>query len=272
MRYCTGYLFAGLALTVALAAACPGSVISIGGPGSISTSDGTSGSLALLDKGEQATALYEYAIASSDGEVTLTFVVTNTSPAVVGSESEGQADAPCISDIFFSVPSGVTGMTFRTADGVNAAVSGWEFTFDPDAEPDKGFGFLMSRFDSWLDGGPPGSPAPVIGSLYDPDITDEPGSPVASPCAFVFTLAFGGGMPAGLSDDWFVDASMLGDPAYIAAAKFMGGANGGSGTVTDRDTPPTPVPASLTLAVLGLAAAAAARRRTKASRDSRACT
>jgi hypothetical protein len=225
-------------LMISLAAA--GSVVNIGGTGAISTSDSPNGPLGLLDGGEVATAQLVYSINTSGGVTTLTLTVTNTSPAVLGTDATTTPDAPVISDIMFSVPTDVTGMTLNSVGGVTGS-AGWDFSFDPNAEPSKGFGFLKNEFDAFLDGGPPG-PAPVIASIFDPNINDGPGDPVASPVMFVFTLAFSGGLPAGFSADWFTDGNRLGDPEYLAAAKFMSGANGGSGTVTDGELPPPPPP------------------------------
>jgi len=234
-------------LMLPLAAA--GSVVDIGGTGAISTSAPPNGPLGLLSGAEVATAELAYTISTSGGVTTLTLTVTNTSPAVLGTDAVTIADAPVIRDIMFSAPTDVTGMTLDTVNGVSASMTGWDFTFDPDAVPAHGFGFLMDNFDAFADGGPPHSPAPVIASIYDPDITDGPGDPVASPVMFVFTLAFAGGSaPAGFDADWFTEGNRLGDPTYIAAADFMSGANGGSGTVTGTRRPPFPtVPAPTAL-------------------------
>jgi len=238
-------------LALALAAlpvSAQASVIQIGGPGSVSLSDPPNGPLGLLSEGETATATFDFALSGS----TLTLTVTNTSPAVTGTESPTVPDAPVISNMLFSAPSAVTGMSFVSAGGIAGNLTGWDFIFDPDNAPSSGFGFLRRVFDVGLEGGPgPGSPDPVIASIYDPNISDSPGDPIASPLAFVFNLTFGGGIPAGFSADWFVDNTILGDPDYLAAAKFLSGANGGSGTVTNV----VPEPATLVLLVTGAAAA-----------------
>jgi hypothetical protein len=229
------------------------SVIDIGGTGAVST-DSVYGSQGLLSGGETATATFEFTVSGS----TLTLTVTNTSPSIPGTEVP-TGDAPVISDMFFHVPSAVEDMVFLTGAGVAAASSGWDFIFDPDNAPENGFGFLKKVFDAGLEGGPgPGSPDPVIASLNDPDLTDGPGDPkLASPVDFVFTLLFSGGdAPAGFSGDWFTDPDILGDPVYMAAAKFMSGANGGSATVTDGvdgGGNQVPAPASIMSLFAGLA-------------------
>jgi len=242
---------------VMLPFAAAGSIVDIGGTGAISTSSPPNGPLGLLGGGEVATAELVYSISTSGGVTTLTLTVTNTSPAVFGTDAVSVADAPVISDIMFSVPTDVTGMTLTTVDGVSASTTGWDFAYDPDAEPSHGYGFLKNNFDAFVDGGPPGNPAPVIASIHDPDINDGPGDPVASPVMFVFTLAFtGGSAPIGFSADWFVEGNRLGDPTYIAAADFKSGANGGSGTVTGTGRPlfPTvPAPTALLSVFSGLA-------------------
>ncbi len=240
-----------------LSIAATGSVIDIGGAGAVSTSDPPYGPLGLLSEGEVGTAVLQYTL--SDGGVTLTLTVTNTSPAVTGTESPTTPDAPVISAVMFSVPTVITGMTLDTVDGEAASGTGWDFTFDPNAVPSTGFGFLKNNFDAFVDGGPGGGPgpSPVIASVNDPDITDGPGDPIASPVDFVFTLTFGGGFPSGFDADWFIDPSKLGDPTWLAAADFMSGANGGSGPVTNGTLRPggetVPAPAALMSLMSGLA-------------------
>ncbi len=171
--------------------------IYIGGSGAISTDD-VFGPLGLLSGGETATATLDFSVTGS----TLTLTVTNTSPSVPGTEVP-TGDAPVIKDIFFNSPSVIDAMTLLTAGGVSAASSGWDFTFDPDSLPSSGHGFLKGLFDDALEGGPgPGSPDPVIASIYDPNIFDGPGDPTASPVDFVFALSFQGDIiPAGFSGD-----------------------------------------------------------------------
>ena len=245
-------------LTLPLTA--PASVINIGGTGAVST-DSVYGSQGLLSGGETATATFDFNVSGS----TLTLTVTNTSPSMPGTEVP-TGDAPVISDMFFHVPSAVEDMVFLTGAGVVGALSGWDFIFDPDKTPSTGFGFLKKVFDADLDGGPgQDSPDPVIASLNDPDLTDGPGDPkLASPVDFVFTLLFSGGQaPVDFSGDWFTDPDILGDPVYLAAAKFMSGANGGSATVTDGVdyvVNPVPEPAALLLVCTGLLGLAAGRR------------
>lgn len=234
-------------VAVASASAC---TVYIGGPGAIST-DSVYGDMGLLSGGETATAIYELSLSGN----VLTLTVTNTSPAVLGIDAPLVPDAPVISDMFFQVPSAVTAMTYLTGGGVAAEDSGWDFVFSPGNTPYTGFGFLQKVFDVYMDGGPgPGSPDPVISSIYDPDIFDGPGNPLASPVDFTFSLTFlGGSAPAGFSADWFCDGTILGNPEYIAAAKFMSGANGGSATVTNDDPPPpVPEPAALVSLCAGL--------------------
>jgi hypothetical protein len=234
------------AMAVASASAC---TVYIGGPGAISTDD-VYGDEGLLSGGETATAIFDLSLSGS----TLTLTVTNTSPAVLGTEAPVIPDAPVISDMFFQVPSAVTGMTYLTGGGVAAAISGWDFVYSPNNTPSSGFGFLQKVFDAGLNGGPgPGSPDPVISSIYDPNIFDGPGNPLASPVDFTFSLAFpGGSEPAGFSTDWFCDLTILGDPVYLAAAKFMSGANGGSATVTDPPPVTVPEPAAIVSLCAGL--------------------
>lgn len=238
-----------------------GCILEIGGLGAVSTSDPPLGDLGLLDGGEVATATFGYVVTPTATGVTLTLTVTNTSPAVTGTESPTVPDAPVITDIFFGVPTEVATMTFTSAAGVAGGSSGWGFSFDPNGNPSSGFGFLQNVFDVGAEGGPgPGEPDPVIASINDPDIFDGPGDPLASPVDFIFELTFvGGTIPSGFSNEWFCDAAILGNPDYIAAAKFISGANGGSGTVTNF----VPEPASILALAMGLMAAGAARRRKK---------
>lgn len=246
------------AMAVASASAC---TVYIGGPGAIST-DSVYGDQGLLSGGETATATFELSLSGN----ILTLTVTNTSPAVLGTDAPVIPDAPVISDMFFQVPSAVTGMTYLTGGGVAAASSGWDFMFSPNNTPSTGFGFLKKVFDVGLNGGPgPGSPDPVIASINDPNIFDGPGDPLASPVDFTFSLAyFGGTAPAGFSADWFCDPTILGDPEYLGAAKFMSGANGGSATVTDGDPPPSvPEPAAIMSLCTGLAVLGGLRLRRK---------
>lgn len=251
----------GLMIAVVLAAlplSASACILNIGGPGAIST-DETYGSQGLLSGGETATAIFELTLSGN----ILTLTVTNTSPAVLGTDAPLVPDAPVISDMFFSVPSVVTGMTFLTAGGVAAASSGWDFVFSPDSAPSSGFGFLKNVFDVGIEGGPgPGSPDPVIASIYDPNIFDGPGDPLASPVDFTFALTFAGGvMPVGFSDEWFCDMTILGNPDYVAAAKFTSGANGGSATVTDP--PPVIIPEPTTLALFATGLLAMGYRRSR---------
>ena len=252
-----------LTLTALLVICSPAwsAVMQIGGPGCVSTSDPPWGALALLCGGEKATADVEFDISSTDDGAVLTLCVTNTSPAVPGADMSGIADAPVICDVLFGVPEVVTGMSLRTVNGAAAASSGWYFEFDPDSCPGTGFGFLRSDFDGWLAGGPPGKPAPVIASIYDPDITDGPGDAVASPVYFVFLLGFGGAVPSGFSADSFCDGACMGDPEYMGAGRFMSGANGGSGTVTASVQQVVPAPGAAVLLLAGLAGLAVGRRR-----------
>ena len=233
------------------------SVVYIGGEGAVSTSDEPNGSLGLLSNGEVATATLEYSVNEIGGTAYLTLTVTNTSPAVLGTEAPTTPDAPSISDIMFNAPCVVSNMTLLTVGGESAADTGWDFAYDVNGEPGRGFGFLKAEFDAYADGGAPGDPAPVIASIFDPDLTDGPGKPtLASPIDFVFTLSFvGSQIPANFCADWFVNKDTLCLPTYIAAAKFVSGANGGSGTVTD-DPPLVPAPASLMLLLAGLAGVA----------------
>ena len=246
---------------ILLAASVPasGTILEIGGEGAISTSPSPYGEMGLLDMGEVATATFGYVIVPTATGATLTLTVTNTSPAVLGIEAPVIPDAPVISDIFFSVPQVISGVTFISAGGTAAASSGWEFTYDPDGAPSSGFGFLKSVFDVGLEGGPdPVGLDPVIASIYDPDIYDGPGDPLASPVDFVFELTFVGGvLPPGFTSDWFIDNVVLGYPDYIGAAKFMSGADGGSGTVTNV----VPEPATIVCVLGGILGAAALRRK-----------
>lgn len=242
-----------LSLTVILAVlpcAASASVVQIGGVGAIST-DGVYGSQGLLSGGETALALFDFSISGT----TLSLTVTNISPAVLGTDAPLVPDAPVMSDMFFLTPSVITGMQFLTANGGPATGSGWIFTYDPNDTPSHGFGFLKKVFDGGLQGGPgtPTDPDPVIESVYDPDITDGPGNPkLASPVVFTFALSFfNNEIPSGFGGNWFTDRTILGDPEYLAAAKFMSGANGGSATVTDG-VQPIPEPASVALALVGL--------------------
>lgn len=254
-----------VALIMATALCASGSVLQIGGPGAISTTDGAYGSQGLLSGGETATATFGYVVNPTATGADLILTVTNTSPAVTGSEAHSRADAPVISDVFFSIPDAITGVQFVSAGGVQAANSGWNFQFERNGTPSKGFGFLKNVFDVGLEGGPQsGSPDPVISSINDPNINDGPGDPFASPYNFVFSLTFAGNQaPAGFNDGWFVNSQILGSPDYIAAAKFMSGANGGGGTVTNGNVVPEPATIGLFLTSLGLLAV----RRRKATSD-----
>jgi hypothetical protein len=256
-----GLVMAAVVVLAVLPLSASACIIPIGGPGAISTDD-TYGSQGLLSGGETATATFELTLSGN----TLTLTVTNTSPAVLGAEAPVVPDAPVISDMFFSVPSAVTGMTFLTGGGVAAASSGWDFVFSPDNAPSSGFGFLQKVFDAGLEGGPgPGSPDPVIASIYDPNIFDGPGDPLASPVDFTFALSFlNDTMPAGFSDEWFCDVTILGDPDHVAAAKFMSGANGGSATVTDP--PPIVIPEPTTIALFATGLLAIGFRRSRSNK------
>ena len=243
--------YLAVVLLFVMAAGATASSVHIGGIGAISTSDEPYGSLGLLDGGETATAILDFAVSGSNGDVFLTLTVTNTSPALLGTESPLIPDAPVIADIFFGIPGQVDMMSLLTVDGESASTAGWAFIFDPDAAPSSGYGFLKSTFDGALDGGPgAGDPDPVIGSIFDPDLGDEPGVPNASPVAFLMMVTLERTLPSGFNADWFCDPASLGYPDYIAAAKFMSGANGGSGTVTDGVT--VPLPGGAVLGAAGL--------------------
>lgn len=254
---------------VGLIVAAPswGVVLDIGGVGAISTNDPPYGELGLLDGGEVATATFEYAVVYTASGADLILTVTNTSPAVTGTDSPLIPDAPVICDIFFSVPTAVDMVEYVSSGGVDAALTGWDFSYSPDGEPSSGFGFLKSVFDTGLDGGPGGDvPNPVISSIYDPLMSDNPGDPIPSPLEFVFALTFEGGVvPVGFDDTWFADPAMLGYPDFTAAAKFISGANDGSGTVTNV----IPEPASVVFLLTGMMAAVAARYRGGRSRCKR---
>lgn len=258
-------LIAAFAAVLAVSAGASAAVIDIGGTGAISTDD-TYGSLGLLSGGETATATLEFAVTCDMGVATLDLTVTNTSPAALGTDALVVPDAPVISDIFFAVPTVVTGMTFAGVNDSSPTGTGWLFTYLQDGEPDSGFGFLKTKFDAWVDGGEPNSPAPFIGSVNDPDLTDGPGYSIASPVKFTFLLAFAGGtVPAGFCQADFLDDDALGSPDYLGAAKFVSGANGGSATVTGllSSDPPigTPAPPAVILGLLGLAGVFAVRKR-----------
>jgi len=263
MAGCFKFRRHALAAIAVIAVCLPasGAIINIGGPLAVSTSDSPYGDLGLLSAGEVATATFGYVVTPDGTGATLTLTVTNTSPAVTGTESPDTPDAPVITDIFFSVPSVVSAVTFVSVDGTAAASSGWEFAFDPGGQPSSGFGFLKTVFDVGLEGGPdPTPPDPVIASIEDPDLTDNPGDQLASPVDFIFELTFVGGVyPPGFSGDWFCDQAVLGYPDYIAAAKFISGADGGSGTVTNE----VPEPATAAAVIMGMVGALAlARKRT----------
>jgi len=244
-------------ITLAIPIAAFGSQICIGGCGSCST-DYPDGPEGLLSGGETATATLEYALVDEDGVTKLILTITNTSPACCGTESPDIEDAPVISDVMFCAPGCISSIALDTVQGEAAADTGWEFEYDPNALPSSGFGFLKGNFDAFVEGGPPGNPAPVIGSIYDPCITDGPGKPtLASPVEFVFTVEFCDGItPAGFCSDWFVNKVNLGSPEYVAAAHFMSGANGGSSTVTSLLVPVVPEPASILLVLCGMAGVA----------------
>lgn len=231
-----------LALMVVLPLAADASVINIGGAGSVSTTDGAYGRQGLLSNGEVGTATLSFAITGVDHDI-LSLTVTNTSPAAFGNESGSIADAPVISDIYFNIPPQISGMQLLSVGGSPTAQSGWDFGYAPGGEPSKGGGFLKKGFDVALLGGPgPGSPDPVISSIYDPNPGDGPGDPVGTSTTFQFRLTFDGGhAPAGFVDAWFSNLSMLGDPKYLAAVKFQSGADGGSGLVTDNGAGGTPI-------------------------------
>lgn len=246
-----------IALVFAFSLTAFGAVVEIGGPGSVSLSDSPYGEQGLLSEGELATATFGYVVNPDlGGGMTLTLTVTNTSPAVTGTESPVVPDAPVISNLFFSVPSAIVGMNLVSAGGVDASTAGWDFSFDQDGTPSSGFGFLRNEFDAGVEGGPP--QGPVIASIYDPNIFDGVGSPVASPLDFVFELQFAGDIiPSGFTADWFADRILLGSPDYIAAADFQSGANAGSGLVTNV----VPEPFSVVLLMTSLGALVAGRKR-----------
>lgn len=265
MRYVACGLIAAL-IVLGISFSAAGSVVYIGGEGSTST-EYPEGPVGLLSGGETATAEVEYTVTCTVTGGVLTVAVTNTSPAIFGTDAVDVADAPVISDIMFRVPDCITGISLQAVNGVAATGSGWDFSFNLGNEPESGFGFLRGEFDAFVDGGPPGDPAPVIGSIYDPDFTDGPGNPtLLSPTEFAFALTFSDDcVPDGFSDTWFCDREGLGSPSWLSAAKFMSGANGGSATVTDPPNAPTvPAPAALVSLVGGLVPLGGSRLRRRA--------
>ncbi len=244
-------------LLVIFAARADASTIHIGGAGCISTSDEPYGSQALLDGGEVATATLDFNVTEGSGSVFLAMTVTNTSPAVLGSESPDVPVAPVIVDVFFSVPSVVGMMSLLEVNGEDASATGWEFVFDPENVPARNYGFIRSTLDGGIYGaGNPSDGRSVISSIEEPDREHNSWVVYASPVDFVMSLSFDNGVPDGFSGSWFTSRSLFEDRSYLAAAKFISGADGGSGTVTSV----VPLPGGALLGAVGLCAMALRRR------------
>lgn len=248
------------------------STLYIGGPGTDSYVGRTASGEGFLSRGEVATATFGFVVDPTLTGATLTLTVTNTSPAVVaetdylvtwvptgGPGSFSTADAPVLTNIFFSMPDSVAGVTLESVNGQTPTDAHWKAFFGQDGTPGSGYGFLNNDFDVCVSGNPSNSSVtPVIASIYDPNIADEPGSPISGPVDFVFSLTFENGVtPAGLNANWFRDYSILGAPDYIAAAKFTDGAFTGRGTVTNV----VPEPATIVMLLTSMSALGFARLR-----------
>jgi hypothetical protein len=71
-------VMATFAAVMAFSMTAAGSVVYIGGPGAISTSEPPNGPLGLLSGGEVATATLDYSVTGSGHDIYLSLTVTNT--------------------------------------------------------------------------------------------------------------------------------------------------------------------------------------------------
>jgi hypothetical protein len=200
------------------------SVILIGGPGSYG-SNGTFNPAYLSDNVTKASARLVFHWDAMTSQLTLT--VENTSLGKPGIPN------PVLTDVFFNVPAGITGLSLMSQTGAGGATPTWVLDFDADlsANPNpngaNGFGAYNAMI-STGGGAQNGIKNPLVGTIGIP-----PGTEVVGPVTFVFSAT---GSLAGISAYDFNSIQSVNPPgsqSFVGAAKFQaGGVAGSSGFIS----------------------------------------
>ncbi len=208
------------------------SVIVIGGANSFG-SNGSSNPGTLDDGITEASARFVFHLDTLASQLTLT--VENTSEVLAGIPN------PVLTDIFFNVPTAITGMSIASQAGSGGATLAFELNFDEDLSSDpnpngaNGFGAYNVKLCT------PGSG--VQGAIANPDADTwgtPPGSLVIGPATFVLDLT---GDLTGLTAFSFTSLLSVNPPgshAFVGAAKFQsGGVAGSSGFISPGEFCPS---------------------------------
>ncbi len=204
------------------------SVIVIGGAGSFG-SNGSSNPGTLSDGFTFASARLVFDWDGMTSQLTLT--VENNSPVF------GGVPNPVLTDVFFNVPSGVTGLSLASQSGSGGATPSWTLSFDDDLgtnpNPNGADGFGAYNVMISTGGG-------VQGGISNPnaDTLGVPaGTNVEGPATFVFNAT---GNLAGLTAFDFnsrLSQNPPGSQSFVGTAKFQsGGYAGASGFLSPSDS------------------------------------
>jgi hypothetical protein len=200
------------------------SVIVVGGVGSFGSNGSNPGTLS--DGTTKATARLVFHWDAAASELTLT--VENTSPVTSG------VATPVLTDVFFNVPAGVTGLTLQSQSAAGGAAPNFALVFDDDLSSDpnpnaaNGFGAYNALLATSGGGAQGGISNPDADTLGIP-----PGTEVVGPATFVFAAT--GNLAAVTAFDFnsLVSANPPGSQSFVGAAKFQaGGAAGASGFIS----------------------------------------
>jgi hypothetical protein len=202
--------------------------ITIGGTGSASSAG--SSNPGLLDDGlTAASASYVFTLDTSTN--TLTLVVTNTSPVVVGVQN------PLLTDVYFNAPSQVTAMSLTGQTSSSGVAPSYALSFDaslatnPNPNGADGFGaFSVALSDT----------GNIQGTIANPnaDTYTVPAAQLAiSPCTF--TLSLTGTLTGLTADDFTVLLSVIppGANPSRAVGKFQAGGVAGASAFINEGEP-----------------------------------
>lgn len=165
------------------------------------------------------------------GTNTLTLVLDNTSPVVVGVAN------PVITNFYFNVaPGGVTGMALTGQSAIGGAAPNWALTFDANLQvnPNPNVADGFGRFHVRLEGATGNALAnPLADTLAVP-----PGSAILGPATFVFavTPATGATLNAETFANAFSNGPNVNRQVNLAAHFQAGGPNSESAYITNAQT------------------------------------